>query len=480
MNLLLKKEKIIWGLVLLVFYAFYAYLFSSNSLYGDENYYFRTSLQIKKFFVAFLSFNFKDIPELYNSIIHAGFYIPGISILLAPLRFFTDSIIYCRLFIGCLNFILIFLICLDIERIFNTKRSFIFLLIICSIPAVGFFSFSFWGESLGGFIVLLYFLKLNIYVKQSKESDSKVISKNKILKLSLLFALCSIIRHSFILIAPISLFFVLFIGFNQKLKIKPQILKLLTLSVYFTFFHSILIIIWSLMLIPKFGCCYLSTTTTKSAKLYRTFSDQKIEKEKILRNGDSFLYWGHFHKYISKIAVNSGITYWKVLDNELKRTSMLYPEKSYIQKKKDQIDSLRNSKKDFLIRAIIRNGYLKYNSNVISYIYSFIVNLQTYYLLILFISISFLFVFFLNNSTYIYMGILYKLFLIAVLFQVLFMSGHIRHTYGSLPFIIFGITTILFQKRAVYFNIKFDKIAFSQITLNILFILFIVTLFFNR
>lgn len=155
-----------WGLLALAvlgiaFRATYFWLGARHlKMFGDERFYFSGSADLLTVIGSFGNFTSRDVAEAADRIVDHGWFMPGMSLILLPMRFLTDDVVMLRLYIGCLNLLFIGLLVFRIDRVFGRGAALIVTALAGFFPMVVSFSFVFWGDLIGIQITLLLIIHL--------------------------------------------------------------------------------------------------------------------------------------------------------------------------------------------------------------------------------------------------------------------------------------------------------------------------------
>src|ERR1700712_1763176 len=84
--------------------SIFALLASGMPLTGDEVWYFDTSKLIAPLVSKIVRLDFGGAKTILDTIVGHGWFMPGMSVLVMPVTFFTDSVALVRLYVGALNF----------------------------------------------------------------------------------------------------------------------------------------------------------------------------------------------------------------------------------------------------------------------------------------------------------------------------------------------------------------------------------------
>jgi hypothetical protein len=147
------------GLVRLTyFFAFGQFI----GLSGDEHFYYGGANNILNFF-GLAQCGMRTTEEIVSAIVASGWFMPGGSIVLAPVRLISATLATARLYVGALNFGILILTALLVGRRFGTKSGVVTAILGGVFPAMVVFSFMFWWELMAGqLLAIMLLLLLNL------------------------------------------------------------------------------------------------------------------------------------------------------------------------------------------------------------------------------------------------------------------------------------------------------------------------------
>jgi hypothetical protein len=133
-------------------------LASRIPLSGDEVWYFDTSKLILPLVSRAVRFDFHGAKEILATIIDRGWFMPGMSIIMAPVTFFTDSVAIVRLYVGALNFAAVAAILFYLQKGYGGRGPPIYLLCCLVVPYYLIYCFTIWGDLLAAHLLLCLLL----------------------------------------------------------------------------------------------------------------------------------------------------------------------------------------------------------------------------------------------------------------------------------------------------------------------------------
>jgi len=417
-------------------------------LLGDERiYYFPISRVIKDLLVDIFFLDFSNIYFYINSIVAEGFYVPGTSIVLSPIRIFTDNVSIVRFYIGFINYVLLYSIYLRLIKTYSHKIALISLILFLLYPSAALFSFSIWGEGLAGKLIVLLFLHMS---KDIKNINSLSITKIGGLLIAIVF-----IRHSYIFI---TLFTILIISVCYTIKsdfkeIKNYFIKVTSI----TLVVSTAIFLWSFSVSQKYGCCFFTTTTLAIGPTNRIASDEY--KKKLIGEDLRPSTLKQLHEAIVKIADKSQYTY----------ATIAYDLKNKFTRTQEYLDTSKTLNRDGIINCYKHrltiivwyrntlinkmNSDINYSSSSIELkdmIFKFLISFEKLIFYLFSIGLLFSLIFIFPSSTkFLDLSIMLRLFILACILQIVIRYGVFRYLYGIFPLLSIYITVFLYKIRTL-------------------------------
>lgn len=129
-------------------------LASSIPLSGDEVWYYDASKLIPPLVSHAVHLDFDGAREILGTIVDRGWFMPGMSIVVAPVTFFTDSVPILRLYVGVLNFAAIAVIFFYLQKAYGGRGPLIYLLCCLVVPYYLIYCFTIWGDLLAAHLLL--------------------------------------------------------------------------------------------------------------------------------------------------------------------------------------------------------------------------------------------------------------------------------------------------------------------------------------
>ena len=274
---------------------------------GDEVYYHSTAQLFPQLFKQLVLLDFENAKYTRSLIIGPGSLIPTTSLLLSPLTEFTSSLIIFRLYMFALNLALTVYLLKQIDHLFTYRVALIFSVVSILCPLYTIFSFTFWGESLAGRLIVILGLKLFYFIKTKDVSLSQLVATGLIMSGILL---C---RNSYLVIIgliPGLLFIINRVGQLSsnitKLLLIPSIIALMGLS------------LWSIPISLLYGNFYLTTTTADTSPIY-LYSDKKFKDEVLRYTNSEKFHWPAIYKYYYNKGIEQGISFSDLVKRDKKQ-----------------------------------------------------------------------------------------------------------------------------------------------------------------
>lgn len=144
-----------FGVVQLVVFGLLA---SHIPFSGDETWYMDTSKLIAPLVLDVVQFDFQGANEILGRIVDRGWFMPGMSILVMPVTFLTDSVAIIRLYLGALNFAAVATILVYLHKEYGGRGPLIYLLCCLAVPYYLVYCFVLWGDLVAAHLLLCLLL----------------------------------------------------------------------------------------------------------------------------------------------------------------------------------------------------------------------------------------------------------------------------------------------------------------------------------
>ncbi len=245
------------------------------------------------------------------AIIDRGWFMPGMSMLLAPVRAFTDSLPAARMYIGTINLLLLATIVFMVTRRFGRRSGLITAVMGGIFPAMVVFSFTFWGEMLAGQLVAVSFLLL------LDLSDQPEWGKGSLRRWALVATLLLVVvylRPSHLILVPVALLLVVLSNLHNRRKVTEAIRDSVVPALVIIAVLVVGIAPWSYVLSSHKDGFFL-TTTTIELNLIVSFGLPEDVKG-VPDSGNPYASWDD---WVEAESTRLGEPYGEVLTAERKR-----------------------------------------------------------------------------------------------------------------------------------------------------------------
>lgn len=470
--------KLLSGLIIFAFFTLYCSIMLPIPLLGDEKiYYFNAAQGFADIIKYFFTLNWNQIPQIWNNeILAKGFFIPGSSLFLSPVRLFSDDVSFSRIFMGGLNYILLYFIVLKTKKLFGVKTALLLLIISLINPTYSTVSFTFWGEALAGKFTLLLLIYLFQQTKKEKETD---LSFKNIFVISILLIGAILCRHSYILLAPFSVVILTYLyifhwGYAHKTIVRfTSKISILTLLVSFP------LLFWSYSLSNKYGCCFYTTTTVDLgfiSKMAPEFFIDSLASEGFIAV-KSNLNTQPLHNYYVKTAKQNELTYAYLVKSDKKRFQKKFSLEQFAEEKRKRYSKIAQQKNSILNK--FKKSISTKNSKTKSPRSKLFLALISIDSLIWKVNIIAIFMAFLllikPTKSHLDLSLILKLFLIACALQLFIRFGQIRHTYGLFPILSYFLARLATGFPILKFNQQYKIYEKLNIIMQVLVILIIMS-----
>jgi hypothetical protein len=152
------------GAFLLLGFAFRALYFALCVPYlrlvGDERFYFERSRDLVLLLTSPLGGAEGGFAQALDRIVGNGWFMPGMSVLLLPVRLFSEDVTAVRLWVALVNAGLFLLLLRRCDQVLGRRSARVLAGLGCLLPILVSYTFVLWGELIAGQITLLLFLHL--------------------------------------------------------------------------------------------------------------------------------------------------------------------------------------------------------------------------------------------------------------------------------------------------------------------------------
>lgn len=294
-------------------------------LSGDERFYWRTSKNI----IDLVGFGDISRSEALEEIIGRGWFMPGMSALLAPVRLFSDDIAVGRLWIGLLNFVLFVVIVHILDTHFGTRAAWCFWVIGTFMPTLVLFSFSLWGDVTGSFIVVL----LTFAAVSQARRGFQWASSWRWVAIGVGLGVLTYVRPSMLIISGVLVAGIVLVNINLGWRGVLSATWRPTLVIALT--SIVMIVPWSLLLSADKGGPYLTTTSIELGQIVG-FGDPADIAE-VVQDQNQWTAWDDF---VQETARSEGISYAEAMSRERSRVLSSVSTSEYLERASHNFDSM--------------------------------------------------------------------------------------------------------------------------------------------
>lgn len=128
-----------------------------SELTGDETFYWRNTRELLHL-LRIHTIPGRSFSEAVERIVGVGWFLPGMSVLAAPARVFSDDFVVARGWIAILGLGVLLHVSLRLRQMFSGQLATLFVVIVGVLPYTAWFSMTLWGGSIGGLLMLLNLL----------------------------------------------------------------------------------------------------------------------------------------------------------------------------------------------------------------------------------------------------------------------------------------------------------------------------------
>jgi len=275
---------------------------------GDETFYFKSANAL---LVALGVGEAADgAPSLYTAIVSRGWFLPGMSTILVPIRAF-DSVFVARSYLALITFGLLVWAAMRIRRDLGSLSALGFVLIVGFNPAFVTFSITMWGEVIGSMLVVLILLWLKRIMDRVLHGGN--VRWYALVGLGAALGGVTYVRPSYLPIslvvaAGIALSFLHRLGARRALR--PALISVGLVAVTAAF----VILPWSLMVSTAKGGFFLTTTSVGMSQIVAFGLAEDLDP--VIDGGNSFIDW---YNHVDDLAKEQGVPFADALSQERSR-----------------------------------------------------------------------------------------------------------------------------------------------------------------
>lgn len=306
---------------LVVYLRFMRYV----ELSGDERFYWRTSKSI----IDLVGFGDVSRADALDEIIGRGWFMPGVSALLVPVRLFSDDIAVGRLWMGLLNLVMFVVVVHILARRFGLRAAWCFWAIGTFMPTLVLFSFSLWGDVTGSFVVVL----LTYAAVTEAERGFSWQRAWRWVAIGVGLGVLTYVRPSMLIVSAVLVAAILAVNADRGWREVWGATWRPTLVVALT--SIVMIVPWSALLSADKGGPYLTTTSIELGQIVG-FGDPEDIAEVV---GDQNQ-WTAWDDFIQETARREDISFAEAMGRERSRILSSVSTTEYVQRIGTNFDSM--------------------------------------------------------------------------------------------------------------------------------------------
>ena len=290
----------------IAFRILYFFLVASTApLLGDEWFYYPRASLVGTIAHDILSGDVASGLALVDQLVDRGWFLPGMSIVLAPLRAVTDSLLLARVYIGVLNGALFLLCVRRLAGMFGIVPARIALALVAVFPYHAAFSFRFWGDLLAGHGVLYLLLLLADTQQQIRRNAKADLSRLVVIGTTIVALIY--VRASLTLLMPATLLF-LFLFHLERCAVLQALRRSVAAGVVIVTLVALGLAPWSYGVSKKFGGLFITTTSLDLNIIY-AFGPNTWKPHIVAGQNP----WVFIHDLTAEKAATTGRTYGAAL-----------------------------------------------------------------------------------------------------------------------------------------------------------------------
>jgi len=235
--------------------------------YGDEVWYFDKSKLIAPLVLNVVRFDFDGAGKVLDAIIGRGWFMPGMSIVVFPVTFFTDSAAMIRLYLGALNFAAVVTILAYLRKEYGGRGPWIYLLCCLAVPYYLVYSFALWGDLFAAHLLLC--LLLLVF---HRRNDSRSPGLTLGLAVGVALGMITMVRGFYWMFAPL---FVAIFVLRTPARETPSVRLRLAAAPSGAMFLALAVVLapWTVAITQRAGF-HMTTTSTTLSRIVLLGSDE--------------------------------------------------------------------------------------------------------------------------------------------------------------------------------------------------------------
>ncbi len=462
-----RDPYIVVALLLIVITRIIFFIKSGSHLQtsGDEGFYFSRAKTILNILQQVFTLDWNSIPKSWDRVINNGWFLPGMSTILMPVRIFTDSVVLARLYILAINLGLGILMLRRVFFLLGKENARLLGFLMAFFPAYIVFSFTFWGETVAGHLAVLLVLHIYSYLSASR-NDFRFTLRHTF-QAALLLSAIIYVRPNFILLAPVTVI-CYFFAFLYTGSFWKAIRGTFSYGAFMAIVTIVLLMPWSASVSQKHGGFYL-LTTSYDIGIIKRYADEDFKQQVRQEHSNTSI---AFYKYYMKRSKEEGKSYAEVVKEDRDRFLSEVAFEQYFIEVKRNVQDYFFSENGFL--SSFKGKTETSDIESLRNYYMMLTSLNTvFWYTMLFITLLVL-ILIINPSKQLLWVLFAQLFFIAVAAHPFYGGGHGRHHIGLLSLMLLLGSFVMSQgvQNVVVSKIKIKTRDISS-GLNLLFQIFL-------
>ncbi len=313
--------------VAIVFSLYFALLVRPLPPSGDEAWYLERATLVLDLLAHAGRLDWDSVSGILDRIVDRGWFMPGMSVLIALGTVFGRSIVVLRLYVGVLNFILVCLIARSLTKRNGKAAGTVFLLVPIVLPYYVIYSFLFWGDLLAAHAFLL----LGLWLVDRIEACAGQGLRPKVgILLGLGLAMVTYLRGAYWVCLPLLLLGIFFSSFDRG-SLRERLRHLVLVGGACSLVFGLTIAPWSLLVTRDHG--FHVTTTSMTMSQIIAFGDRG-HVDSIGDRSEPNLFH-RVHRYIRNRATETERSFGEQASIELEKATDSLTPKAYLSRVRD-------------------------------------------------------------------------------------------------------------------------------------------------
>jgi hypothetical protein len=279
-----------------------------------------------------------------DALVARGWFMPGMSMVLAPARVLTDTAALGRFWIGVLNFGVFVVLVLVLRRRFGARAAWVVWAIGTFMPSLVLFSFSFWGETLAGSLAVLITLLVFGEAQQTFDRHRAPIW----IGFGCLLAVLIYLRPSIIVISIVVAVTIVLGALVRTDELLPAFRAGLMPIAIVAATSLVLVAPWTLALSLDKGGFFLTTTSLELGQII-AFGDPAAVEPISTQESNPWYAWD---THIEELAAAEQIPYAAALSREYSRVMGSVSPREYLQRSGRNFEGFLFNESEFLRRFV--------------------------------------------------------------------------------------------------------------------------------